>query len=230
MARHEHTLVCLENVGGRLVCKKSKAKKRPEVRLPPPPMTSERARQSILNRIDDEELHPDETQIRRMFDPAMSSITTAEIGSLIRELDHRHRVEEKRRTTSEREERWRQGLVRRLFVSIRALRDALSDRREEQKRTVSAADVEVSRRTGQETCRCGQRHPYGANFYVSAQDAGRTSLLRGPFKTHAEAIAAVEQAKQEAQAVDSRAFWYAYGTVAMPHSFRKPGVLDRKAA
>jgi hypothetical protein len=223
---HKHNLSCLDNCPS-----PGRKAKKTSAPTTTPSLTGQEAIDRIRLLIDDEEIHIDDNRIRRHYAATMS---TPQIGSFIHELDRQLHAEKKRRTTSEHEERWRQNLVWRLNTTIRGLREALVDRREEQKRTRLAEGARAAEATGRETCTCGQRHPYGANFYVSVQDAGRTGLLRGPFKTHAQAIAAIPQAKKEAEAANSRAIFYAFGTVAMPHSYRKPGILDtdkkRKAA
>lgn len=83
-------------------------------------------------------------------------------------------------------------------------------------------------------CDCGERllHEHGAAFYASVYDSegkkgkGRVGLLAGPFSTHAEALRWVEPARKKAEAVNDRAIWYAFGTLAMKDGYCKPGTLN----
>jgi hypothetical protein len=52
------------------------------------------------------------------------------------------------------------------------------------------------------------------NYYVTAiDDTKRVARLAGPFlNDHASALALVDKARDEACKVDSRAWWYAFGT------------------
>ncbi len=83
-----------------------------------------------------------------------------------------------------------------------------------------------ARLTGRETCECGEHHAPGASYYVSAVDGSRSALASGPYDTHAEALAAVEVVRERAVRQDGRAHFYAFGTVAMPGTYRKKGQLD----
>ena len=83
-----------------------------------------------------------------------------------------------------------------------------------------------ARRTGRETCKCGENHIPGAKYYVSAADAGRTALLSGPYDTHAEALAKVDSVRRRAEERDSGAVFYSFGTVAMPATYTQKGQLD----
>jgi hypothetical protein len=67
-------------------------------------------------------------------------------------------------------------------------------------------------------------------YYVSVvRDGGDYRLLRGPFENdHVSALAAVDASREEAIALDPRAFWYAYGTVRTDVDCG-PGILDRSA-
>lgn len=66
-------------------------------------------------------------------------------------------------------------------------------------------------------CECGERllHEHGASFYASVRDGKRTGLLAGPFSTHAEALNWVEPARQMADKINPRAWFYGYGTLAV---------------
>ncbi len=64
------------------------------------------------------------------------------------------------------------------------------------------------------------------NYYVSVVDGPQFGLLAGPFPTHAEALAMVNEAQTKAEEVNRKAIWYAYGTVRMADDYNKPGVLN----
>lgn len=49
-------------------------------------------------------------------------------------------------------------------------------------------------------------------YYVTAIDAGRVALLLGPFTRHADALARVDEARRDAERVDARAVFAAFGT------------------
>jgi hypothetical protein len=83
-----------------------------------------------------------------------------------------------------------------------------------------------ARRTGRETCECGERHTPGASYYVSAADGGRSALASGPYDTHAEALAKVDEVRERAVRQDGQAHFYSWGTVAMPGTYRKKGQID----
>ena len=88
------------------------------------------------------------------------------------------------------------------------------------------SQAEFSQTTGIETCECGEVHHFKANYYVSAEDAGRSVLLAGPYKTHAEALHNENLVRQIALKNDPLAAFYSFGTVAMKHSYAKPGILN----
>jgi hypothetical protein len=63
-------------------------------------------------------------------------------------------------------------------------------------------------------------------FYVSVRDGSRYSLLVGPFPAHQEALDMVSAARNAAEQVDSRAFWYSYGTCSLEKGERE-GLLNK---
>lgn len=73
---------------------------------------------------------------------------------------------------------------------------------------------------------CGERHPRGANFYVSVIDGPQVGLLLGPFKKHSDALSKVEWSTRLGQKLNRKAWFYSFGTVAMPKAYCKPGLLN----
>lgn len=63
-------------------------------------------------------------------------------------------------------------------------------------------------------------------YFVSAIDDARTSLLAGPFPTHGAALALVQTANDVACGIDPRAHWYAFGTCSLPAGSGRRGVLN----
>jgi hypothetical protein len=73
--------------------------------------------------------------------------------------------------------------------------------------------------------------PVRTAYYATCQDAGRTGWLLGPFETHAEALACVDDARRLAEAADPFAHFYAFGTAS--HTGPGPfplGVLNARFA
>jgi len=69
---------------------------------------------------------------------------------------------------------------------------------------------------------------YGpGDFFVSAIDAGKYFLMAGPFEDHAEAGAAVEEAKKLACDHDPRAIFMAWGTCRLGCLSGKVGALNK---
>ena len=65
------------------------------------------------------------------------------------------------------------------------------------------------------------------HYYVTAQDAGKTWPMAGPFiNDHAGALAAVLAVKDAACNIGGRACFMAWGTVRAPESYAKPGPLN----
>ena len=57
-------------------------------------------------------------------------------------------------------------------------------------------------------------------YYVSARDNGKTFIMAGPYETHAEALAKVDEALQIANEHDGRAWFMSWGTVRVGGSER----------
>lgn len=78
-------------------------------------------------------------------------------------------------------------------------------------------------------CNCGQEHFEGADYFVSVvrepYGVANTRLLLGPWADHATALRYVEPARKVAEELDSRAIWYAYGTVAIKDATQR-GILN----
>ena len=64
--------------------------------------------------------------------------------------------------------------------------------------------------------------PRPGNYYVSVCDRDRYALLAGPWPTHVEALAKVDDVRRKAQEVDPRGIWYAYGTCRLPDDDSAP--------
>ena len=62
-------------------------------------------------------------------------------------------------------------------------------------------------------------------FYVSVVDGPKHGLLAGPYRTHEEALAAVDTARDADCAANDWAWFYSYGTVKMANGHRQ-GVLN----
>lgn len=63
------------------------------------------------------------------------------------------------------------------------------------------------------------------SYYVTVQDAGRTGFLLGPYDEHAGALANVERGRGLAEAANSRAVFYAFGTSSLPAGVVAPVVF-----
>jgi len=115
--------------------------------------------------------------------------------------------------------------VWRINRTLAVLSEILDARREAKAKTRLREEARILRGT---TERGERLHPF-ANYYVSVMDHGQLlGLLRGPFKTHAEAEDAVEAAKRQAIELDSKATFYGFGVTAMARSYKKPGLLDER--
>ena len=70
-------------------------------------------------------------------------------------------------------------------------------------------------------------------YFVSALNGRSVALLAGPFRDdHAAALAAVDPVRREAEKVDPRAIWHAFGTVRLDYDHPRattPGKLNHAA-
>jgi hypothetical protein len=64
-------------------------------------------------------------------------------------------------------------------------------------------------------------------FYASVVSGSRYLLAAGPYKTHPEALAAVDPVRRAAEQVDPRAAFYAFGTLKNGHGNRD-GILNEQ--
>lgn len=62
-------------------------------------------------------------------------------------------------------------------------------------------------------------------FYVTAIDGKLIVPVLGPFETHQEALGKVELAREEAIRLDSKAWFYGFGTCKV-RAYTKPGKLN----
>ena len=79
------------------------------------------------------------------------------------------------------------------------------------------------------SCPCGASHDDeapGRLFYVSVVDGGRYGFLSGPYATHAEAMADVNEVQVLAEKHDPGAAFYAFGTARAPEGYTTPGILN----
>lgn len=58
--------------------------------------------------------------------------------------------------------------------------------------------------------------PRPGNYYVSVVDGKRRALLAGPWPSHAEALARVDEVTRIACKLDPRGCWYLFGTCRLP--------------
>jgi hypothetical protein len=164
----------------------------------------------ILNRCEDLELG-----FPGLVPQQVRELSAANVKKLIEEVDFRKREQ------SDRD-------VRRRYNN---LIDILKDDQKRRSFQVNEARIQhlarLARQTGRETCECGHSHPKGANFYVTAVDGRKTLPLSGPYSTHAEAVAVVDEVRERAIAVDPGAAFASFGTTAwIKSSYNKRGILD----
>ena len=72
-----------------------------------------------------------------------------------------------------------------------------------------------------------QPDPRPGAYYVSVVDGPRHQILAGPFGTHAETLARVEECRRLANELDPRAHWYAFGACRVEGGTR-PGILNAR--
>ena len=65
------------------------------------------------------------------------------------------------------------------------------------------------------------------NYYVSAINGTRKTLLAGPFKRHETALALLEVARNIAIEIDPYAHFWDFGTARTPETFNELGTLNR---
>jgi hypothetical protein len=58
--------------------------------------------------------------------------------------------------------------------------------------------------------------PPDGDFYVTVRDAGRTGFLLGPYGDVRDALENVDRGREMAQAANSRAVFYSFGTSRLP--------------
>lgn len=59
-------------------------------------------------------------------------------------------------------------------------------------------------------------------YYVSAIDGTRKYLIAGPYPTHADALSKVGSVRQEAEEIDARAVFMAWGTAGSDEEIKTP--------
>lgn len=87
----------------------------------------------------------------------------------------------------------------------------------------------------QPVCKCGKVHDPAERFWVTVKDyetrtpsepTGRTGWLAGPFDSHEKALKLVDPAKALAMEANSRAVFYAYGTVGVIGGLDIAGIFN----
>jgi hypothetical protein len=165
--------------------------------------------QKILSRCEDLELG-----FPGLVPQQVRDLPDADVQSLIEEVNYRARGEPDR------------DVRRRYSNLVEILKDEQGQRSEQGRKTRVQHLARLARQTGRETCECGSSHPRGANFYVTAIDGKNVVPLSGPYPTHAEAVAMVDEVKERALAVDPSAAFASFGTTAMKASYSRKGILD----
>lgn len=165
--------------------------------------------EKILNRCEDLEL-----SFPGLVPQQVRELPDTDVQVLVDEVDYRARGESN-------------GDVRRRYNNLIVILKNDLDRRAVQRANTRVQHLaSLARQTGRETCECGNSHPSGANFYVTVIDGRKTIPLSGPYPTHAEAVAMVDEVKERALAADPGAAFASFGTTAMKASYNKRGVLD----
>ena len=142
-------------------------------------------------------------------------LPTSDIQSIIAELDYQSRAEPRQNI------RWRYNQV------VDFLKRELDHHSSLERKTRIQTLAHSAKLRGQETCECGAEHPSGAKYYVTAIDGKKTLPLSGPYPTHAEAVAMVDEVRELAIRLDPGAAFASFGTVAMPRTYWKRGILDQ---
>mgnify|MGYP001582287252 CR=1 FL=1 len=70
--------------------------------------------------------------------------------------------------------------------------------------------------TDRPDCGCAADAHEGHSFYVTAHDGVRYAFLLGPYLTHCEALAQVEQGRGQAVEANPWAHFYSFGTASLP--------------
>lgn len=187
------------------------------------PQSADEGAQAVLRRVEDDELQLGDMRGGQL-DDAAESMSAADVGTIIQIL-----IEQSRTVGDRPGWRYSRAIYFLREVHQRKRDEALSLKQREQagKHVYRGKEGKTWRR---EICTCGQKHPSGANFYVSVRDGDRTRLLKGPFRTHAEAIEAVPAAQRQAEKMDPKAAFYFFGTAAKAHDYRKPGLLSGRTS
>jgi hypothetical protein len=170
--------------------------------------------QRIINRCQDTELDLSDFP-GGALDSHARQLSDASLDVLIEELDYLGRGEP-------------DHVLRRRYERAQSFLDRVRDSRRIEKSLQKIRDLaKIARSTGSETCECGQSHPAGSNYYVTVVDGGKTRALSGPYRTHAEAAAMVDEVKDLAVRLDPAAHFASFGTTAMRSSYKKRGILDK---
>jgi len=163
----------------------------------------------ILNRCEDLELG-----FPGLVPQQVRDLPDSDIPALASEVDYRMRGQTER------------GQTDRYNNLIDILQRDQVRRDSSNKKTHVQELARLARQTRHETCECGNPHPRNANFYVTAIDGRKTLPLSGPYPTHAEAVAMVDEIKERAISVDPGAAFASFGTTAMNPSYDRKGILD----
>ena len=115
---------------------------------------------------------------------------------------------------------------RRYNNTIDFLREVAALKERERARDRVTDLAKIARRTGRETCECGEAHVEGGPYYVTVKDGPRVGLLSGPYRTHAEALAKVTPVRERAVELDGKAHFYSFGTALLPPGTTQKGRLD----
>jgi hypothetical protein len=150
------------------------------------------------------------------IDSITRQLSTPEMSKLIKKLDYETRGEPNQIVRN------RYNNVSDFLKEVLKRRSVVNEKRKIQMRAHTA------RQEMRETCECGALHPQGANFYVTAADGNKVIPLSGPYPTHAEAVAMVDEIKEAAVEVDPSSAFTAFGTTAMKNTYRKPGIFNQR--